>query len=116
KRRKVKFPPKMSASIYNRKIKEVARLAGINQEVQTRKRRGYRSQDATLPKWQAITSNIGRRSFATNFYGKIPTPLLMEATGHTTEQMFQRYIGNADTSRAAALADHFEHIYRQRVA
>ena len=116
KRREGQFPPKISASVYNRKIKEVARLAGINQEIQTRKRRGYRSHDETLPKWQAITSHIGRRSFATNFYGKIPTPLLMEATGHTTEQMFQRYIGNADTSRAAALADHFEHIYRQRVA
>lgn len=55
--------------------------------------------------WKLLTENhaypllIGRRSFASNFYGKIPTPLLMEATGHSTEQMFQRYISSTNTER-----------------
>ena len=41
-----------------------------------------------------------RRSFATNFYGKIETPLLMNITGHSKESTFLTYIGthqNKDT-------------------
>ena len=34
--------------------------------------------------------------------------LLMEATGHSTEEMFQRYIQAADSSRALELGRHFE--------
>ncbi len=60
-----------------------------------------------IQKWEAITSHIGRRSFASNFYGKIPTALLMEATGHSTEQMFNRYISSADTERTRALMAYF---------
>jgi len=34
-----------------------------------------------------------RRSFASNYYGKIETPLLMNITGHTKESTFLTYIG-----------------------
>lgn len=34
-----------------------------------------------------------RRSFATNFFGKIPTPILMNMTGHSRETTFMSYIG-----------------------
>ncbi len=54
-----------------------------------------------------VTSHIGRRSFATNNYGKIPTSLLISATGHSTEQMFLEYIGKTDTQKAMQLADYF---------
>ena len=56
---------------------------------------------------ELVTSHIGRRSFATNNYGKIPTPLLMSATGHTTEKMFLEYIGKTETDRAMQLAEYF---------
>ena len=106
-----RFPHKMTAQKYNEQIKEVTRLAGITTLVKVRKRNGFRSSDQLIP---AITSHIGRRSFATNFYGKIPTALLMDATGHSTEQMFQRYISNVDTERTRSLGTYLENIYQNR--
>jgi len=45
------------------------------------------------PKYAVIASHDLRRSFATNFYGKIPTPILMNMTGHSQEATFMQYIG-----------------------
>jgi hypothetical protein len=44
-----------------------------------------------------------RRSFASNYYGKIETPLLMNITGHSKERIFLTYIGTHENK--AALAD-----------
>lgn len=55
----------------------------------------------------SISSHIGRRSFASNNYGKIPTPLLMIATGHKSELMFLKYIGKIDNQQTHALANYF---------
>lgn len=109
-----RFPHRMTAQKYNEQIKEVTRLAGITTLVKVRKRNGFRSSDQLIPKCEAITSHIGRRSFATNFYGKIPTALLMDATGHSTEQMFQRYISNVDTERTRSLGTYLENMYQNR--
>jgi integrase len=103
------FPRKISSVKYNVYIKEVCKLAGIELEIfgsridtkTNRKKPGF------YPKCDLITSHIGRRSFATNNYGKIPTPLLMSATGHTTEKMFLQYIGKTETDRAMQLAEYF---------
>jgi len=108
------FPHKMTAQKYNEQIKEVTRLAGITTLVKVRKRKGFRASEQLIPKCDAITSHIGRRSFATNFYGKIPTALLMDATGHSTEQMFQRYISNVDTARNRSLGTSLENMYQDR--
>ncbi|MDQ8015087.1 MAG: tyrosine-type recombinase/integrase [Flavobacterium nitrogenifigens] len=110
-REEERFPGKLSVQQYNLQIKEVARLAGITSKIKVRKRRGFRSRTETIQKWEAVSSHIGRRSFASNFYGKIPTPLLMEATGHSTEEMFKRYICNADSERALLLGSYFEKNY-----
>lgn len=108
------FPMKIPTQKYNQQIKQVAKLAGINKLVKVRKRTGFRSNMALIPKWKAITSHIGRRSFASNFYGKIPTPLLMEATGHSSEQMFHRYINNVDTERTRSLGAYLDDAYKQK--
>jgi integrase len=48
-------------------------------------------------KHELITSHVGRKSFATNLYGKVSTPLIMSATGHKTEQTFLMYIGKTQS-------------------
>ncbi|MEG0926709.1 tyrosine-type recombinase/integrase [Chryseobacterium sp.] len=110
-RYKNEFPQKLSCTEYNRKIKLIAKKADLKETIYTNKRIGYRIKKLSLEKWEVLTSHIGRRSFASNFYGKIPTPLLMEATGHTTEQMFQKYINPVDKSRILSLNNYFEQIY-----
>lgn len=108
------FPARLSTKKYNDQIKEVVHLSGIKSLVKVRKRQGFRAYEMMVQKWEAITSHIGRRSFASNFYGKIPTPLLMEATGHSTEQMFHRYINSVDTERTRNLGIYFEQTYNEK--
>jgi site-specific recombinase XerD len=107
------FPPRIEPTQYNQQIKQIARIAGLKTRIKANKRTGYRVRNMTLEKWQLLTSHIGRRSFATNFYGKIPTSLLIEATGHSTEQMFLRYINKADNNLITSLGNYFEKIYKK---
>jgi len=107
------FPQKLTPTEYNKQIRIIARIVGLKELIQTKKRIGYRSVLTCLEKWQALTSHIGRRSFATIFYGRIPTPLLMEVTGHTTEQMFLQYINRIDFSRILSLSRYFDITYKK---
>ncbi|MDR6515881.1 tyrosine-type recombinase/integrase [Chryseobacterium camelliae] len=107
------FPQAIEKAVYNVQIKEVALLAGINEPVKMRKRKGFRGKETCAEKWENISSHIGRRSFASNFYGKIPTPLLMQATGHSTEQMFLNYINPIHHSRIVSLGDYFDRLYSE---
>ncbi|WP_228422422.1 tyrosine-type recombinase/integrase [Chryseobacterium aurantiacum] len=112
---KNQFPEKMNSSEYNKKIKLVAKKADLKDIIYTNKRIGHRVKKLALEKWEVLTSHIGRRSFASNFYGKIPTPLLMEATGHTTEQMFQKYINLVNKERILSLNHYFEQTYQEKI-
>ena len=80
----------------------------INIEVQgaksTKIKKGtWRKQRGTFKKWELVSTHICRRSFATNHYGKLPTPVLMAITGHTTEKMFLNYIGKTAKDNAEVL-------------
>ena len=89
------FPRKIGDRCFNRYMKEVCREAGIDQQV-----KGYklntetkRKELGTHPKYELLSSHDLRRSFATNFFGKIETPVLMQMTGHSRESTFLNYIG-----------------------
>ncbi|KYH06630.1 integrase [Chryseobacterium cucumeris] len=112
-RYKNNFPQKLSAKKYNNHIKQIGRIAQLTEPVNAVKRIGHRVKKLIVEKWEVITSHIGRRSFATNFYGKIPTPLLMQATGHTTEQMFLKYINPVDESHIISLGNYFDKTYKE---
>ena len=94
------FPPalgkaaKYNYSRYNDLIKEVCKLAGITGLSKGRKtkRSGDKSEIVEVPKYELISSHVGRRSFATNFYGKINQQLIQIVTGHKTESSFLKYI------------------------
>ena len=108
-KRNGEFPRPISDVKYNKYIKIIVKKAGITEEVIGSKIDGIinRKVKKTYPKDELITSHIGRRSFATNFYGVIPTPLIMSATGHMSEKMFLNYIGKSQTDRAKSLSNYF---------
>lgn len=101
------FPHSISSQKYNDYIKKVCEIAEIKEMVFGGKMEGNRKVMKNYKKFELVTSHIGRRSFATNFYGKIPTALLMSATGHTTEAMFLVYIGKSNTDKAIELSKYF---------
>lgn len=111
KKRKGEFPYPISDQKYNDYIKEVCKIAEINQLIKGSKAKTEdkitRKESGTFEKWELVTSHIGRRSFATNNYGRIPTSLLINVTGHSTETMFLEYIGKTVTEKAIQLAEYF---------
>lgn len=97
KKREGKFPPKISTQKYNDGVKEVCRLAGFNQKIKGKVTdntdNGIRRIIGEYEKWELVSSHIGRRSFATNYYGILHTAKLKDITGHGTEAMLLKYIG-----------------------
>ena len=116
KKRNGEFPRAISNQRYNDYIKIVCKKAGLNElitgKIQTNltpenKNTKIRSVQGTFQKWELVTSHIGRRSFATNFYSQIPTTLLINVTGHSTETMFLNYIGKSNKDLAMELINYF---------
>ena len=114
KKRGGRFPYSTSDQKYNDFIKIVCQLAKINELtkgsklIETEKdSKVYRKKSGLYEKWELVTSHIGRRSFATNFYGKIPTTYLIYVTGHSTEAMFLNYIGKSNKDLALEITNYF---------
>jgi len=103
------FPRKITDQRYNEYIKEVCKLSGLTRKIPGSRidKETKRKESGVFPKYELVTSHIGRRSFATNNYGYIPTSLLINVTGHTTEGMFLEYIGKTVTEKAIQLAEYF---------
>lgn len=113
-KRSGKFPRRISDVKYNEYIKEVCKRAGLTQKVKGSKKvettpgnKQYRKEKGMYPKWELVSSHIGRRSFATNFYGAIPTTFLIYITGHSTEKMFLEYIGKSNKDLAKEMYSYF---------
>ena len=110
------FPKRISDQRYNDYLKEVCKIAKLNQKIQGKKQintskdpleRKVRRVEGMYPKYELVTSHIGRRSFATNHYGKIPTSYLIYVTGHSSEEMFLNYIGKSNKDMALELTKYF---------
>ena len=98
------FPKKVSQVAFNKEIKVLCKMARINEFVSGFKNnpKTRRKEIVNAPKYEFVTSHIMRRSFASNYYGKIETPLLMNITGHSKESTFLTYIGTHQNKDALA--------------
>jgi integrase len=77
----------------NRSIKQVCKLAGINEEFTKTITKGGKIVEEVYKKYEMITNHTARRSFATNLYlAGVPTLDIMQMTGHKTEKAFLKYI------------------------
>ena len=108
-------PPKpISNQRFNDYIKEVVRMAGLDDEVVTIHTQQDKGEfapgrvETRRPKWQAVTAHTARRSFATNMYKRgFPTLAIMAITGHKTEKSFLTYIKVSEAENAALLKRKF---------
>ncbi|MHA3789982.1 tyrosine-type recombinase/integrase [Flavobacterium hauense] len=115
KKRNGDFPKSISDQKYNDYIKEVCKLAGLTEIVKGSKKseltpnsKIFRKDTGMFEKWELVSSHIGRRSFATNNYGQIPTSYLTYVTGHSTESMFLQYIGKSNKDIAMELTNYIK--------
>lgn len=85
--------PQVSNPNFNYYIKEVVKLAGIDELIKITHKRGNKITEEIRPKYAWIMSHTCRRSFCTNeFLDGTPTNLIMAISGHKTEKAFRRYI------------------------
>ena len=98
------FPKKIPHQKLNDIIKVVCKLAGIDEVVKGTKlnTETNRKETGFYPKYELIASHCFRRSFATNYYKKIPTPILINITGHSKESLFLTYINKREDKDANA--------------
>ena len=103
------FPGNISAQKFNKHLKDLCKLAEINEPTEGAKfdKTTKRKIKGTYPKYELITSHVCRRSFASNFYGDIPTALLISITAHSTESQFLEYIGKTSNDYAIQIAEYW---------
>lgn len=79
-------------------VKVVCKLAGIDTVVKGSKlnTETNRKELGIYPKNELITTHCFRRSFASNYYKKIPTAVLIGITGHSKESLFLTYINQRE--------------------
>jgi hypothetical protein len=100
------FPNKISSQNFNIYLKEICKLSGLTQPCKgALKNKETKLYDKGIyPKYLLISSKIGRKTFATYYFGKLPNELIMAQTGHTTESSFLLYVGKPKISMAKQLA------------
>lgn len=118
-KRNGEFPRPLSAVKFNLHIKDVAKLAGINEPTEGAKleeisEKVYRKIHGTFAKWELITSHVMRRSFATNYYGEMPTALIISITGHSTESQYLEYVGKPPIDNAQIIAEYWNTLYAKQ--
>lgn len=112
KKRNGELPKRMSKSLFNRKIKEVCLLAGIDNViygglVQNDEDSCKKKIFGNYPKYKLVSSHICRRSFATNLFGKVPNSVIMAVAGWSTEQMMLKYIKKTNMESAIELQKYY---------
>ena len=120
------FPRKISSVKFNKYLKELCKQCGIDKptrgkktivinltkeqkkELNTEAKTIMRKKAGIFPKYELISSHVCRRSFASNLYGELPTPLIMSVTGHSTEKQFHEYIGKSSYDYAKQILEYYE--------
>lgn len=93
------FPRPISDVKYNLYIKELCKRVGMTQIIKGEKTIvledgvSKRKVRGLFPKHELIASHVGRRSFASNHYGLLPTEVIMLVTGHESIKQFLEYVG-----------------------
>lgn len=112
------FPRKISSQNLNTYIKEVCKLSGITELTEGKKLNNEtkRKELGFYPKHELITTHTFRRSFATNYYKKVPTAILINITGHSKESLFLDYINQREDkdNNAEMFMQFYETIHKDK--
>lgn len=88
-----KLPSSISNQKFNDYVKEVGKLAGIDNIERTSIDRATGEDVEYKPKYELISTHTARRSFCTNMYNDdVPTLAICSMTGHKTETEFLKYL------------------------
>lgn len=98
------FPHPISEQKFNDYIKELAKRAGVDEEVEGNRRIDGEYQKIVAPKYKFLSSHAFRRTFATLAIDRgIPHHKVMGITGHRTLDVFLSYVNKEMNKDDAAL-------------
>jgi integrase len=93
--------------VFNRVLKEVGKLAGINENISVTKTIGGIKKTTIYKKYQLLTCHTGRRSMISNsILAGLPTSSVMLISAHKSLKVFQSYVRINQKQNAEALAKH----------
>lgn len=94
----------VDADAMNRDIKELCKLAGINEEIRVTTYKGNVRTDKIQPKWELVGTHTGRRTFIVNALSLGITPnIVMKWTGHSDYKAMKPYIDIVDSIKASSM-------------
>lgn len=96
---------------FNRDIKKVARLAGIDRPILKVNYKGTERLERRGPLWEFISSHTARHTYATLLLdGGADLGTVQMSLGHQNIQVTRRYAQTREKSRASATLDAFERL------
>ena len=88
----------------NRNIKELCKLAGIDEEIRVTTYKGNERKDEIHPTWELVGTHTGRRTFIVNALSLgIPPNVVMKWTGHNDYKAMKPYIDIVDSIKASEM-------------
>ena len=85
--------PMISNQKFNKYVKELCKLAEINDPVEIIRYRGSERIANMCPKYDLVSAHTGRKTFVTLSLSKgIPAEVVMKITGHSDYKSFKRYV------------------------
>lgn len=104
------LPEKVLETVYNKKIKNICKLAGINEMMLGKiyDKNVKRGVIDRYPKYKLITSHIGRRSMASLLAGKLPKELIAAIGGWKDHAMVDFYNKTSKKDYADMLAAYWK--------
>ena len=96
--------PNLINQAMNRDIKELCKLAGINEEIRITTYKGSTRTDTVYHKWEKVGTHTGRRTFIVNALSLgIPPSVVMKWTGHSDYKAMKPYIDIVDSIKAESM-------------
>ncbi|MEK6477186.1 tyrosine-type recombinase/integrase [Catalinimonas sp. 4WD22] len=91
------FLPVVTNQKTNLYLKELSKLAGINDSTTVSRYKGAKRIEFTKPKYEFITTHCARRTFVTlSLEAGVRPELVMSVTGHKSYKTFKKYIKITD--------------------
>jgi len=112
------FPRPISHQKLNDYIKEVCKIAEINEPTKGEKRieKNGLNVEGIYPKWELITFHCGRYSFATNSKNIINNQMVRTITGHQSDTMLEHYQKPEHLKDAKIVGEILQKNYEERTA
>jgi site-specific recombinase XerD len=100
------FPKRLTNQVYNKNIKKICKLAGLDTPTTLRKNKAGKNVEVTLPKYMWASQYTARYSFATNLkLAGVDLKFISTLLGHSNMKTTETYIKSSQMDTALAMSD-----------